>query len=75
MLTKILLGLALLAGLAITPLAMTGSFPAGADLCSCCGNGCLCEDCHCQQEDCQCKTGSESACSDACCTDCCHEDA
>ncbi|MDG2186593.1 MAG: hypothetical protein P8K79_13025 [Mariniblastus sp.] len=73
MLIKTLLGLALLAGLAITPFALTGSRPSAADPCSCCRTVCLCEDCHCEQEDCQCKTGGDSACSDACCTDCCSD--
>jgi len=73
MFTKMLLGLALAAGLAITPLAMTGSFHSAAEACSCCGTGCLCEGCQCEPQDCRCQTGGESACSEACCTDCCQE--
>jgi hypothetical protein len=58
---KVLLGLALVGLLVLAPLAM-GAFTASAP-CSCCGDACACEDCACDAGGC--------ACNGDCCTTWC----
>ena len=69
---KLLLGLALIAVLVATPLAM-GAFdgPADAATCSCCGAACSCDECACDANGCACDTGGGCACAAACCGTCC----
>jgi hypothetical protein len=73
MFKKMILGLALLAVLVITPLAM-GAFSGDAipsAPCACCGAACSCEDCACDANGCACDTGGSCACDTNCCSTCC----
>jgi hypothetical protein len=72
MFTKLLLGLALMGGLAAAPFALA-AFNGPQAPCSCCGDACTCEVCTCDANGCACLDGGKCECTPACCATCCAE--